>query len=373
MIKSLKYSFFLFFLLSFFFYAFAPAQAQPRVGIKISPVKVEELAEPGETVAGQLKVTNLDSQSKVLYAYLKDFKAGGESGRPVLLPPGSESGPYLATWIDIPRKGFEFGPGEEKVIPFTINVPENAGPGGHYGGIYFGTEPPRLRIDGADKGAGMSISQQAGSLVLLHIKGDVHEEARIREFTTDKNVYSTPFNVGFMSRIENRGNVHIKPFGAIDITNMFGSKVASITVNERGGNILPDSVRRFNKASWQGNNGFGRYKAVLGLTYGIPADQGGQGKKSLYAEKVFWIIPWNIVIPVLLGLIFVTAVFILSVKLYKNRVVKQVMSRAGYSNIKYAQPHSAGPSPLMHTAVIFLIVITVLFLMLTVAYFLFFA
>jgi len=343
------------------------------VGIKISPTKIEDLVEPGETLTKRLKVTNLANKTKTLYAFLKDFKAGDESGRPVLIPPGSEEGPYLANWVDIPTKGFEFAPNEEKVIPFSIQVPENAGPGGHYGGVYFGTEPPRLRVQGKDKGAGMAISQQAGSLILLHVKGDVQEEARVREFTTDKNFYGTPFDVQFTVRVENRGNVHVKPFGAVDITNMFGKEVASIMVNERGGNVLPGSIRKFTRTNWEGDSGFGRYKAVLGLTYGVPADQGGQGKKSLYAEKTFWIIPWRIVIPTLLGLMFITAVFILSIKLYKNRVVKQAMAKAGYSNVSAPRGQTRAPSPLMHTAIILLIVFTVIFLILTAVYFLFFA
>jgi hypothetical protein len=372
---SFKHCFFVFLLAVLVISFFAPLAKAQTVGIKISPVKVEELVEPGETLVKQLKVANLSNERKTLYAYLKDFKAGDESGRPVLLAPGSEEGPYLASWIDVAAKGFDFGPNEEKVIPFTINIPENADPGGHYGGVYFGTEPPRLRVDSEDKGAGMSISQQAGALVLLHVKGDVVEEARIREFTTDKNFYSTPFNVDFSLRIENRGNVHIKPFGSIKIANMFGQEVANIMINEKGGNVLPDSVRRFDKAVWEGDNGFGRYKAVLGLTYGIPADQGGQGKKSLYGEKTFWIIPWRIVLPLFLGLIFLTSVFLIAVKFYKNRVVKQVMERAGYGSAAAAtmRRQPTGQSSAVHTAVIFLIILTIGFLLLTVIYFLFFA
>jgi hypothetical protein len=113
----------------------------------------------------------------------------------------------------------------------------------------------------------------------------------------------------------------------------------------------------------------------LGLTYGIPADQGGQGKKSLYGEKTFWIIPWRIVLPLFLGLIFLTSVFLIAVKFYKNRVVKQVMERAGYGSAAAAtmRRQPTGQSSAVHTAVIFLIILTIGFLLLTVIYFLFFA
>jgi len=341
------------------------------VGIKISPVRIEEIVEPGQTLLQQLKVTNESNIPKTLYVYLRDFKAEGESGKPKLIVPGSEEGYFLASWVDITTEGMEFGPREQKVIPFKINVPADAGPGGHYGAILFGTKPPKLQLDSEEKGAGMSIAQQTGGLVLLQVKGDVIEEARIREFATDKDFYSTPFNVNFLIRIENLGNVHIKPHGAIKVKNMFGREVTIIRVNDKGANVLPNSIRRF-VTSWEASNGFGRYTASLGLTYGTPADVGGQGKQTLYTEKYFWIIPWRIIIPTLLGLIFVSALFILLLRLYKNKAVRRAMEQAGLGHVRYVKKYQ-GPSPAWHFSLILLIVFIVLFLIVAAAFFIFFA
>ena len=371
MIKKILYFFAVFVLIFFIgFFAVDLVSAQ-SVGIRISPTIIDEIVDPGEIFNDVVKVANESDTPKVMYVYLRDFKADGESGKPKIFAPGMEKGYYLASWIEITDEAIEFNPYEEKIIPFTVRVPADIGPGGYYGAVYFGTVPPRLQLDSEEKGAGMSIAQQNGTLILLKVSGDVNEEAQVREFNTDKNFYNTPYQVNFLIRIENKGNVHVKPFGTISINNMFGKEVAKIVVNEEGGNILPDSIRRFETA-WEGKNGFGRYEANLGLTYGVAVDKGGQGNQTLFSPKYFWIIPWRIIIPSLLGVVIIAAFFMLMLKLYKNKAVKSAMEQAGMRNVRYVKKYQ-GPSPVFHFSMILLITLIVLFLIIAGIYFIFFA
>jgi uncharacterized membrane protein len=361
------FSFFLNFLL---FFPFDLAKAQ-SIGIKISPIRYEELVEPGALLNRVLTVENQSNTPKTLYAYLRDFRAEGEGGQPKLIAPGTEMGYFLASWIRISGEGIEFAPGEARDISFQIQVPADAGPGGYYGAILFGTEPPRLKLAGEDKGAGMAVSQQTGSLVLLQVKGEVKEEARIREFVTDKSLYSTPFNIEFLTRVENLGNVHVKPIGTISIINMFDKEIGSIRVNDGGANVLPNSIRKFTE-NWQGESGFGRYTATIGLSYGTSANLGGQGKQTLYTETTFWIVPWRIIIPTVLILIILLSLTILFLKLYKNRAVRRAMEQAGYGRVRMVKKYQ-GPSPIIYISVVLLVVLIVLFLIISLIYFFLFA
>lgn len=355
----------------FTFFLFDSVSAQGGSGITISPVRIEDLVDPGEKLTKTLKVTNSSASSKKLYGFLKDFKAGNESGAPILIEPGSEEGSYLASWITVPSEGIEFAPGEEKELNFTIDVPADVGPGGYYGGVYFGTKPPRLNIDSEDKGAGMSVGQQSGALVLLQVKGDVKEEADIREFATDKEVYGTPFDVTFITRVENKGNVHVKAIGHIRIENMFGKEVALIPMNENGGNVLPGSIRRFEEM-WSDDMGFGRYYAEVILSYGTNVRLGGQGKQTLTGGKYFWIMPWRIIVPALLSIIIVLSIFTLMIRLYKNKAVKKAMQQAGLGQVKMVKRYK-GSSPTMHLFLIIITLLILIFLLMTVFYFFFFA
>jgi len=348
-----------------------PVLAQ-TIGIKVSPVKVEEIVDPGQVLEEHLKVANESDMPKTFYVYLRDFKAEGESGQARLILPNSEEGYFLASWIEAPAEGIDFAPGEEKVISYRINVPAEVGPGGYYGAIVMGTEPPKLQGTEEDKGAGIAVAQQTASLILLRVKGDVFEEAKVREFNTDKRFYGTPFDVDFTVRIENAGNVHVKPYGTIAITNMLGKETKLIRVNEKGGNILPGSTRNFADMAWRGTNGFGRYKATLGLTYGASTDEGGQGKSSLIAGLYFWIIPWRIIVPVFLTLFLLSGLFFLFLRLYRNKAIRRAMEQAGMGHIRYVQKFE-GPSPTLHMLLILLIVFIILILIMGGVYLIFFA
>lgn len=355
-------------ILIFFTAGYAQAQS---IGIKISPPRLERIIDPGMVAEETISVTNESDVEKTLFIYLKDFKAEDESGEPALISPGSEEGYYLASWIEATAEGIHFAPREEKRISFKINVPADIGPGGYYGAVFFGTEPPRLYQDSEDKGAGMAVSQQTGSLILYTVRGDISEEAGIREFTTDKELYSTPYAIDFTIRIENTGNVHVKPFGLITIRSMFGKKVGEVMVNEKGSNVMPVSIRRFNEI-WEGKTGFGRYTAELGLTFGTAVDKGGQGKQTLYTEKTFWIMPWKIVVPAGISFILFFVLAWLFLRFYKSKAVKRALAQAGIGQVRYIRKYSA-PSPFLHFGLIFTALLVISFLIGTIAYFLFFA
>lgn len=348
-----------------------PQKTLAAEAIMLSPSRVEELVVPGQVLSRSIKVTNNSESPKKIYAYLRDFTAEGEEGKPRLIVPGTEQGSFLSSWISITAEGVEVSPGSETEFAYTVTVPQNAGPGGYYGAVIFGTRAPDVKIDSADKGAAIGVAQQAGSLILLQIAGDASESASIRDFVSDKEFYGTPFSVNFTARIQNQGNVHVKPRGTIEITNMLGNKVANVRVNDTGSNILPNSTRRY-EMPWSGNFGFGKYKAQLALTYGTSAEQGGNGMQSLSAVKYFWIFPWKIIGFVVSGIIFLIAAIFIFLKIYKNKAIKSAMSEMGVGSEYYVKKTQGG-SPAMHLGLTMAIILAIVFLLAAITYFLFFA
>ncbi len=336
-------------------------------GITISPIRFEELVDPGETLNKSIRITNISDSPRTFYVYLRDFKAAAnEDGKPELILPGSEQGFFMASWIKFPNNGTYLEPGEEKEVPFTVEVPSEIGPGGYYGGIFLGTEPPEIRGQ-----SGIGIAQQTGTLILLQVSGDIIEEAMIREFSVDKDFYSVPFEVIFLTRIDNKSNVHIKPHGTIEIFNMGGERVEVLRINDSGSNILPASIRRF-VSNWEGDKGFGRYKAQLALSYGTSVELGGEGKKTISSVLYFWIIPWRTIILGLIGLVFIAALLVLGLKIYKNRAIKKAMGEAGLGRIRYTRKYKY-PSPFLHLGLFIIVLLFLIFILIGgVIFFLFF-
>lgn len=336
-------------------------------GIKIIPSLVDDLVESGEIIKKTIKVTNVSDKPMTMFAMLMDFKPIGEKGKVELIESGLEEGAYISSWIEITKDSIEFAPQEEKNIPYTIVVPENASPGGHYGAISFGTKADKIRPGDAEKGAAVSIAQQAVSLLFMQVAGDIVEKAIVKEFKTDKGIYSTPFEVSFTTRIENLGNNHIAPYGIIEIKNMFGKNVASIPVNDKQSNIIPSSVRLFNSI-WKADMGFGKYEATLALSYGTLAGRGGEGRKTLSIKRYFWVFPMKIVGSIAIVLAFLVGIFAWFLKNYKKKAVARAIKQMGIKG-KYSLKKSR--SPIRAYISTFLAILAIVLIVLGIVYFLF--
>ncbi len=339
--------------------------------IKISPAKIDRLVKPGDVLNLNLNIFNDSNGSRTFRFYIRDFMAGDEHGSPILVPPGSNDAYTLASWIKITNKEVVLGPRQEQKIPFKIIVPNSASPGAHYGAIIISTTPPNLKKLNAERGAVVGVSQQVGSLILLNVLGKINERAILLNFDTNKNFYSTPFDVKFSVQVKNQGNVLIKPRGVITITNIFGKKVKVISVNEKGSNILPGTIRILG-GEWRDKFAFGKYTASLALSFGIPSSKGGTGKQSLYGQTSFWIIPLKIAGYGFGGLIVLLIIFVISIRMYKNRVVEKVLKEAGVEKVVYVKKYKNG-SPGLHLSIVGLIIILgVIFIILALGTILFF-
>lgn len=301
--------------------------AVPLAGqaITVSPPLIEIEADKGDTINQTLKVRNETDAPVTYYLTSERFTAGGEEGAPVFV--GEDIG--LSTWMDFPVEAITI-PGSETIeVPFTINIPDFAGPGGHYAAIFLSTIPPDKR-EGTSQ---VQIASKIGSLVLVRIAGEITEGAEIKEFKTMADTYDS-LPVDFVTRVENTGNVHVKPIGTVLVKNMFGSIAGQVAVNDAGGNVLPKQIRKF-ETSWvknpnvtqantfwgkyrqqKENYAFGKYTAEMTLAYGTAG-------KLLTAETSFWVIPWNVIIVNLVILIIVVIILYFGIKRYNKWLIKK--------------------------------------------------
>lgn len=259
--------------------AHAQNTSAAKLGITVSPVVDEFAIKSGETIVRQVKVTNPVQQIVTLYPKVLNFTTDNENGQPAFYSLNEKNTRYaLSDWITFSKEFVRVAPNENEVVDVTIKAPENAEPGGHYAAVLFSTEPPQTRDDVSQ----VSVVGLIGSLMLATVPGDVHENTAIDEFDAPTFLINGPalFSLVF----ENTGNLHSKPQGEIKIRNWSGSLVTALKVNEGGGNVLPDSRRRFND-TWQFDwKRFGKYTATAVITYGDP-------QQSLIATRSFFCNP----------------------------------------------------------------------------------
>ncbi len=317
----------------------------PVFALTISPPRMELGGNPGTTIEGEMTLFNEEAETKTLYSSTQNFEARGESGAPYFLP--ERTG--LATWISI-QDQVTLKPQERKTIPFTIKIPDNAEPGGHFAAIFWGTFPAAI------EGGQVAIGGRLGVLILLRVAGEVEEKGGLVDFRTEGGRFLTKLPIVFAYRFSNDGGDRIKPEGEIKIKNILGFTSAVLDANKSEGNVLPRSSRKY-EALWHSkgqkigdltkkeelalfeqlakaekmgffetagdqwrNFAFGLYTAKLTLTY-------GQEGKTAQASYRFFVIPWQLLSIIVVILAIIGFLGFWSIKKYNRWIITKYGKR----------------------------------------------
>ncbi len=248
--------------------------------IAVTPLNFEMTVERGEAKSDYITVLNPSYEDGVeVEMTIEDMFPEGEEGRVILSSPEEDLDIMaISRWITFEPREFSLEPREQKNVRFTVDVPENANPGGHYAGLIAGSGEAEI------EGTGVTLTQRIASLVLLTVPGEMVEDLSTVDLSTSQNYYEYG-PVTFSSRFRNEGTVHLRPEATITVEDLFGREVAEIPVEPR--NVLPDATRRVD-SKWDENRLWGiRYTATLNGVYGMD-------EAALNSEKVvFWAFPWK--------------------------------------------------------------------------------
>jgi len=331
-----------------FIVSFIPTLLFAQTGLSITPALIEETLDPGFQTQYTITIRNLDTFEQTYYLSKRDISDVRDGGVPVFAREGEEkTGMELSEWITLNDSSITLAGGASQSIVIDLKVPDNATPGSHFGGVFMSVDPPEIERSGA------AVGYQVANIISIRVSGEVVETASIRQFSTGKFLYGSQ-NIDFNVRIENAGNVLVRPTGPLEIFNMLGERVDTVTFNENRNGVFPGTTREY-KIDWQGSGvGFGRYEAVLSPVYG---DDGA--KKTMSSTVSFWVLPMNIIGPALIAFVVIFLLVFVFVRLYISRTVAALSQ--GRTRIVRSRRRT-GPSPLLVFTVIMLVV-TVLFLL----------
>jgi hypothetical protein len=305
------------------FCPFASRAANDSLSLTITPPFFELNVNPGDSWASSIRVVNANAGELTVYGSVMGFAASDEEGHGtfIALADLANDSDALANWITVLKDPIVIPPDGAVDVPFSVAVPKDASPGGHYAAILIGTEPSLNGMAGSRIGVGSFIS----SLIFVRVGGDIKEEGSITEFSTSQGTYANP-DVPFTLKFQNTGNVHLHPMGEVEIYNAWGKECGKIEINQTNlGYVLPSSTRRFD-FEWRGETSWfdiGPYTAVATLAYGE------DGNKSVSQTISFWILPvWRMVI-VALGTLLFLLVFVVAIRRYVRRALALEMAKYG--------------------------------------------
>lgn len=341
-------------LILFLFIKPVNAQTPASLGLSVSPQVFEMDVFPGETINKKIYLGNLSPVAIPIEVRLADFTAEEDSGEMLFDESDEDISFSSKKWFKVDNKNFILEPGQKKSIEFSIQVPKEAEPGGHYSVMLF---EPLLPSFYFREGQPRNIPV-IGSLFLLSVKTlslepEISQKLEVVEFSIPKkerligleNIFravsrsvsrglasitsayaqtseiqitrEAPSN--FVLKIKNKDIYHIKPSGKILIYNFWGKRVGEAEIGQR--TILPGKTREFpvefslaaaEKLKWLPtsisdflNQNFfvGRYRAVLEVK---------ETKQNLF----FWSFPWKFWI----SFIFTICLFIFLAIKYRKRI-----------------------------------------------------
>ncbi len=252
----------------------------------VGPGKIDISIKPGETKIVEMTVTNRTGERRRFNITMEDAMGSNDPRSSVVLL-GSEVGPYsMKDYASVPYRSFEIDHNQRARIPVTISVPLNADPGGLYGSVLVDTVAVDAKAgDGSGTVPQSAIIARIGTLFFITVPGSVEKEGSLKKFGTvsEKSFFqASPINFGIL--FENKGSIHLAPYGELRVTNVFGEEVGFVELEPWF--VLPQSVR-LREVSWSREFLFGRYTATVFInrSYDDTVDE---------MSFSFWVLPWKI-------------------------------------------------------------------------------
>lgn len=155
-------------------------QVSANINMTVSPIKYEIEAFTGTTITKTAKLYNYSSNTYAIELGKSDFTAGNKDGKPRFVTRRSElvfPDQQLSTWITINSDDFIIGPNEEKEITFTIDIPWDATPGGHYGAVFF--KKHNSTDTNINSASNIGVNIDYGVLILVNVDGEIVTDAEV--------------------------------------------------------------------------------------------------------------------------------------------------------------------------------------------------
>ena len=326
----------------------------PRLAV--SPHTFEIDFFPGEARTEEVKITNKSEIALPILVRVVDFTASDETGGMSFDEALEEPSIASRKWFEIENPNFILDAGETEKVNFTISIPENAEPGGHYAVMLFEPQLPSFYFEERQP----KVIPVIGVLFLFSVKvftldPEVEQKLEVVEFTVPKeerlialenltsafigNIVQAANEVtitkkspsNFILRIENNDIYHTKPFGKVLIFNIFGKKIGEAEVPKT--TILPGKIRQFpveflpeipKYLKWlpesisdflSKNFFFGKYQAKLVMETNNK-QQGMEDNLLPLASLTFFSFPWQFWLPIT----FIIGILIFFLVKYRRRI-----------------------------------------------------
>ncbi len=251
---------------------------------------------PGETISDTLLLTNLTNQPEEFLIWAADGYNTPRSGY-LVLRPSTYPKKDVAKWITLPvTTGVHELPAQTTAtLTFVLQVPPNATPGDHVGGIEALDVTPQPSTNGKTQ---FNVHEGIASAVFVHVIGPLRPSAAVVAINVAESEPALGFapgtSHGFISyKLENTGNTLLSGRVYVHVTDMFGHTVKTFPSTPVA-NFIPGQQFTVVEPKWQPLPFVGPEHIHVVFR---PA-----GAATASGRSSFWVIPWLLVLLVVLAL-----------------------------------------------------------------------
>jgi hypothetical protein len=266
----------------------------------VTPLIIDVAGEPRDTFIHNLTLKNNDNKNLRLYASVNEIEIENDSEIKSFVPASmSDRTTSVTSWLEISRGRIDLPLGEEKVIPLTIRINQNAEPGLYHAFIGFETGSNRDEAE-----AKILAGQGSGVVLRISIGSKKEEFLRLVSFTTDRFSFG-PESGQLTYVLENTGGVPLAPKGDIIIYDNRGKELTTVTIAGGEESIISPGEQKTYTEKLPFTNRIGKNKAFLSVEYGEV------NRAAVYDTNFYFSIPWPYLITIMVLLLVLMVIVLL--------------------------------------------------------------
>lgn len=219
--------------------------------LTLSPAVSKPSLKAGTAHEDAIEVINDGTTDYTFTVYSAPFSVKDEAYDPDFVTINERTRSF--EWVQFGQEVYALKAGERVKVPYTIAVPQNAAPGGHYSVIFAEAQPA--------KNSQIARKKRVGNLLYMTIEGDVKEAGYVEDVSLPL-LYAKPPIITDI-RMTNTGNVHFEANLQTTYRSIFGKQY--LTYNQEV-IIMPGTTRRV-PMTWEKPPTFGVFRVQSKATF----------------------------------------------------------------------------------------------------------
>jgi hypothetical protein len=233
--------------------ASAQSTSEGRESITASPSSVSFKINAGETRRDSMKIINDGDVAYDFAVYARPYSVQNELYDPNFSVVKQNTNVH--NWVQFEKTKYHLEPGQTAVVNYTIKVPVDAAPGGHYGVLFAETQQRGIGSTGVAR------QKRVGNLIYAIVNGTYSTKGKLTQFVLPFWQKKVPLLSA--ARVTNTGNVDFTASVNTTAKDVFGRTKFTYRGDPR---VLPATTRRI-EMNWEKAPNFGLFKVSQQVSF----------------------------------------------------------------------------------------------------------